>query len=168
MSISTNLYLRSTLAIMGGMKIRQANIEDLRTLYEFEQGIISAERPFDSTLDKDPISYYDLKELVLSSDAEVVVAILDNVIIASAYAQIRAAKDYLDHARYAHLGFMFVRPEQRGKGINGEIIVALEEWIRSKGVREIRLQVYAENDAALSAYNKKGFKAHMLTMRKRI
>jgi len=136
---------------MGELKIRQATLEDLKTLYEFEQGIILAERPYDSTLDKDPINYYDLKELVLSDEAEVIVAVLRNNIIASAYAQIRVANDFLDHSHYAHLGFMFVRPEHRGNGINGEIILALEKWIKGRGVTEVRLQVYAENESALSA-----------------
>lgn len=153
---------------MGELNIRQASLEDLETLYNFEQGIIKVERPFDPTLDEDPINYYDLKKYVLAEDAEVVVAVDENVIVASAYALIKPAKEYLDHDRYAHLGFMFVLPEYRGKGINGEIILALEKWIKTQGASEIRLEVYAENASALSAYVKKGFKAHMLTMRKRI
>lgn len=153
---------------MEALKIRQATIEDLETLYNFEQGIITVERPWDPTLDKDPINYYDLKKYVLADDVEVVVAVINNKIVASAYAQIRVAKEYLDHERYAHLGFMFVKSEHRGKGINGEIILVLEKWIENKGVNEIRLEVYAENTNALSAYTKKGFKPHMLSMRKRI
>jgi hypothetical protein len=39
------------------MIIRKATIDDLPVLLQFEQGIISAERPFDSTLLPDPISY---------------------------------------------------------------------------------------------------------------
>ena len=48
---------------MSKPNIRTATLDDLETLYRFEQGIILAERPFDPTLAKDPISYYDLKEL---------------------------------------------------------------------------------------------------------
>ena len=40
--------------------IRQARHTDLDTLFRFEQGVITAERPFDPTLKKDPIHYYDL------------------------------------------------------------------------------------------------------------
>ena len=153
---------------MSKPNIRTATLDDLETLYRFEQGIILAERPFDPTLAKDPISYYDLKELVLAEGTEVVVAVIDGIIIASAYAQIREAKDYLDHQRYAYLGFMFVEPKHRGKAVNGAIIIALEKWIKQQGISEIRLDVYAENDPALSAYNKSGFQPHMLNMRKRI
>lgn len=153
---------------MSQIEFRTATLGDLETLYSFEQGIIIAERPFDPTLRPDPISYYDLKVLVNQNETEVVVAVVDNEIVGSAYAQIRVAKDYLDHERYAYLGFMFVKPAYRGKGINGGITKALDKWIKSQDVSEIRLDVYAENAAALSAYKKSGFKPHMLNMRKRI
>ena len=153
---------------MSTLLIRPATLDDLETLYRFEQGIILAERPYDPTLVKDPINYYDLKKYVSETETEVVVAVIDDVIVASAYAQIREAKDYLDHQLYAYLGFMFVEPEHRGKSINGAIIESLEKWIKRQGVSEVRLDVYADNNSALSAYNKKGFKPHMLTMRKRI
>ena len=37
---------------------RKAILEDLPILYEFEQGIIAYERPYDVTLKSDPINYY--------------------------------------------------------------------------------------------------------------
>lgn len=58
---------------MDNFTVRSAKIEDLEILLSFEQGIIKAERPYDSTLAKDPITYYDIKELILSDKAEVVV-----------------------------------------------------------------------------------------------
>jgi hypothetical protein len=43
---------------------RPARIDDLDTLYRFEQGIITAERPFNETLKPGHINYYDLKEML--------------------------------------------------------------------------------------------------------
>jgi hypothetical protein len=37
---------------------------DLDILFRFEQGVIAAERPFDPTLKKDPIHYYDLQAMI--------------------------------------------------------------------------------------------------------
>ena len=52
--------------------VRSARPEELPTLKQFEQGIIHAERPYDHTLKPDPISYYDIGELIASPDAEVI------------------------------------------------------------------------------------------------
>lgn len=145
--------------------IRKAILEDLPVLLEFEQGIIKAERPFDVTLGPDPLSYYDLRELVLSDSATVVVAEHDTQVVASGYAMTKKAKHYVDHEDYAYLGFMFTHPDFRGHGINTRIIDALKQWSMEKGLKEIRLTVYDENLAAIRAYEKYGFKKHLIEMR---
>ncbi len=150
---------------MKEIQVRPALLEDLPTLLEFEQGIITFERPFDPTLDNDPISYYDIKAMIGSENAEVVVAIVDDKVVASAYGKIVEAKPYFKYDKYAYLGFMFVHSEYRGKGINGKIIKNLSHWAKSKNITEIQLQVYDENDSAIRAYEKAGFKKYMVTMR---
>lgn len=146
--------------------IRKANLPDLQALLTFEQGIIKVERPFDITLKDDPISYYDLKEMIGSEDAEVAVAELDNQIIASGYAKIENSKTYLKHEKHAYLGFMFVSPLHRGKGINKLIIDYLSNWAELKNVHELRLDVYFENVTAVRAYEKIGFSKHIIEMRR--
>jgi ribosomal protein S18 acetylase RimI-like enzyme len=145
--------------------VRPADLKELDTLKQFEQGIVKAERPFDSTLKKGTISYYDLEALIKSPDAEVLVAVLDGEIIGSGYAQIKTALPYLDHSLYAHLGFMYVKPEYRRRGVNEKILEALKQWSIAKKLTEIRLDVYVENKLAQKAYEKVGFTPHMLLMR---
>src|SRR4029079_10451028 len=103
---------------MEGISIRKATSKDLGVLYEFEQGIIAAERPINPTLAPDPIHYYDLQQMVGSENIEVIVAVFNEKIIGSGYARIKAAEPYESHKNYAYLGFMYVTPEFRGKGIN--------------------------------------------------
>ncbi len=145
--------------------IRKAHLGDLPVLLKFEQGIIEAERPFDPTIKPDPVSYYDLRELLLSEEAIIVVAECGTQVVASGFARIKAARDYLDHKDYAYLGFMYTGPSFRGKGINTLIIDALKDWALSKGLTEIRLTVYEDNLAAIRAYEKYGFKKHLIEMR---
>ena len=45
---------------MNSIHIRKALLSDLATLLEFEQGIIAAERPYDPTLKKEKIQYYNI------------------------------------------------------------------------------------------------------------
>ena len=147
------------------MTIREANAADVSTLLEFEQGIVDAERPFHALLKDGEIHYYDLAELVASPDAGVFIGEIDGVAVASGYARIRKAKDYLRHDRYAYLGFMYVRPEYRGRGLNQEILDALFEWSAARGIDEIRLEVFDANLTAVRAYEKAGFERHLLEMR---
>jgi len=144
---------------------RKATLNDLETLHRFEQGVISAERPFDPTLKKDPISYYDLEYMIDAPHIELIVAELNGEIVASGYARIEEAKDYLQHEKHSYLGFMYTEPRHRGKGINKIIIDALKNWSLSQNVTELRLEVYYNNTSAVAAYEKVGFTKHMIEMR---
>lgn len=145
--------------------IRRAIETDLATLIAFEAGIVAAERPFDSTLKEGEIHYYDLIALIQSLIAEVLVATNGDEIIGSGYALIKEAKDYLKHTHYAYLGFMYVKPEYRGQGVNSLVLDGLITWAKSKNIHEIRLEVYEDNVGAIKAYKKAGFKGNLLEMR---
>ena len=145
---------------------RSATLEDLDTLLKFEQALIEAERPFDPTIRKGHIHYYDIRELIESADSEVVVVVDDSdQILASGYALIKKARQYLDHEYYTYLGFMYTLPDFRGQGLNRMVIAALRKWSDSKGISEIRLTVYNGNAAAVKAYEKVGFQKHIVEMR---
>lgn len=145
--------------------LREANEGDLEVLLQFEQGVISAERPFDPTLGKGKITYYDLNELLNSEDARVVVVESGSKLIACGYALKKKARHYLNHEFYSYLGFMYTHPDFRGKGVNGMVVESLRKWSLSKGLTEIRLTVYDENIPAIKAYEKMGFKKHIIEMR---
>ncbi len=146
-------------------EIRDATINDLPVLLNFEQEIIKAERPFNCTLREDSINYYDLKEMVNDENAKVIVAETDGKIIASGYALPKKASDFFKHEYYAYLGFMFTDPNFRGMGVNAKIIEALKSWSYENGLQEIRLTVYEDNIPAIKAYEKVGFKKLLIEMR---
>lgn len=148
------------------MITREATEQDLKILLEFEQGIVTAERPFNSTLIDGEIHYYDLRHFIKSPDATLIVVEDKDEIVASGYALIRETeKDYYNFKKYVYLGFMFVKPEYRGKGINKIITDELVNWAKSRNISEIRLDVYAQNESAIKAYEKAGFEPLLLTMR---
>ncbi|HEY4325617.1 MAG TPA: GNAT family N-acetyltransferase [Mucilaginibacter sp.] len=150
---------------MEQVTVRTATLDDLETLLGFEQGIISAERPFDPTLKDEQISYYSTEQMITAPHIEVVVAEVGGELVGSGYARIEASKPYLKHQNHAFLGFMFVKPEYRGKGINQKIIEALKQWSLAQNITEMRLEVYDENLPAVRAYKKMGFSKHMVQMR---
>jgi RimJ/RimL family protein N-acetyltransferase len=149
-------------------KVRKARLEDLPILQQFKLGLIQAELPMDETIKEDTTSYYDLKELIQSSESDIFVVELDEKIVASGYAKIMKDRPYLKHDKQGYLGFMFVPQDFRGRGFNKLILDALTTWCKERGVFEIRLDVYDVNQAALRAYEKAGFKKHLITMRMNI
>ena len=147
------------------IQIRTATFADLPILLEFEQAIIEFERTFDPTLKETKISYYDLKGMIPAKDVEVLVAVDDGKVIGSGYAHIMESEIYLKHKENAYLGFMYVNPEYRGQSINKRVVEELINWCSSKGINEIRLDVYSENSAAIKAYEKVGFSNNLVEMR---
>jgi GNAT superfamily N-acetyltransferase len=145
--------------------IRTALLSDLDVLIDCMRGIIETERPFDPTIGDGDIRYYDLAQMIAAPNVEVVVAELAGEIIGSGYARIETAKAYLKHDKHAFLGFMYVKANQRGKGVNKLIIDALKEWATAQNITEFRLEVYNDNLPAIKAYEKVGFKKHLITMR---
>ena len=150
---------------MDEINIRKASPNDLEQLLAFEQDLIKTERPFDPTIKADPVNYYDLKGMLTAPHIEVVIAETNNKIIASGYARIDKSKPFLKHENHAYLGFMYVLPEFRGKGLNKRIIDNLKNWAALQNIKEFRLEVYYDNVAAIKAYEKIGFSRYSLEMR---
>jgi len=150
---------------MSVLIFRPATKSDLPTLLAFEQGIISTERPFNPTIRDKDATYYDIGAFMDRTDAEVIVGTINGEIITSGYALIKPAAPQFTYKTYVHLGFMYVRPAYRGKGINRLLIQELTNWAKKQGVLEVRLEVYSENAAAIRAYEKVGFKKLMVEMR---
>ncbi|USD25741.1 GNAT family N-acetyltransferase [Flagellimonas marinaquae] len=147
------------------VNIRPATMHDLPLLLKFEQEIINAERPFDVTIRKGAVSYYDIEAMIQDPQACIVVAEIEKKVVASGYAIPKKARHYLDHEYYAYLGFMYTDQQYRGKGINAMIVDELKKWSESAGFKEIRLTVYNDNLSAIKAYEKVGFKKHIIEMR---
>lgn len=146
--------------------IRSATINDLNTLLQFEQGVIKTERQFDPTLKAGHINYYDLNEMIEASYIELAVAELNNELIASGYARIeQSKKTFFNYEKYAYLGFMYVVPEYRGKGVINKIIAHLKAWAIAQNLNELRLEVYTDNQPATKAYEKIGFSKLVTEMR---
>lgn len=145
--------------------VRIAKPADLAVLLNFEQAIVSAERPFDVTLRGAGVHYYDISRLMVDDQVRFLVAQSGGEIVACGFARIDESKPYLTHHRHAYLGLMYTREGHRGRGINSLIIEALKEWCISRGIYEMRLDVYAGNAPAVRAYEKAGFEKNLVEMR---
>jgi ribosomal protein S18 acetylase RimI-like enzyme len=150
---------------MNTITTRPATLADMPALLQFEQGVISAERPFDATIKPDPVNYYDLNLLITAPHIHLVVAELNGLPVGSGYARIQTSKHFLNHPQHCYLGFMYVLPQHRGKGVNNLVMHALKDWATSRGITELQLEVYYDNASAVKAYEKSGFSKNMIQMR---
>lgn len=145
--------------------VRRATLADLETLRRFEQGIIAAERPFDPTIRKGEVTYYDIGALIESGEAYVAIAEKGGEAIGCGFARKKPSPSYAEPPFHAYVGLMYVAPEHRGAGVSTLIVDALRDWARANGLTEMRLEVYPDNAAAVRAYQKTGFAPFMLEMR---
>ncbi len=147
------------------IKIRKAIVADLPTLLDFEQQLITVERPMDISLEKEKkIHYYDIGAFIKSEKAEVFVAVAETEIIGSGYGLIKNNDSKFKHPIYGYVGFMFVIEKYRGKGISTLILNQIFNWFKTKNITETRLKVYEENPSAIKAYEKIGFEKNLIEM----
>ena len=155
----------TALNISTPLHLREATLDDLPILLDFEQALVAYERPFAPQLRQGKIHYYDLKAYIQNPDVCVVVAERKGEILGSGYALIRENAPYKTPSQLVYLGFMYVRPEHRGEGINAKVMQYLIQWGKDQGFTEFQLDVYDENTSARKAYEKMGFVPEILTMR---
>lgn len=144
--------------------IKPATLADIETLLQFEQGVITAERPFTNTIRPEKVNYYDLQTLIESDNSYLIIGYLDDVAVASGYIRIEKSKPQHHPDHYGYLGFMYVNGLHRGKGLNKQILEHLKSWAKDRGISKLKLDVYATNESAINAYQKFGFESHMVEM----
>lgn len=150
---------------MKTISIRNANLKDLETLLDFEQGIIAAERPLDSFLGVGELSYYNIPALITAKNTHLIVAVSKEELVGSGYIRIENAKQYHKNPIHGYIGFIFVKPAFRGKKISTAILESLKNWAIDKDLKELRLDVYCNNTGAIKAYERFGFLKSLVNMR---
>jgi GNAT superfamily N-acetyltransferase len=150
---------------MRTISIRTANLNDLETLLEFEQGVIKAERPLDPFLGDDTLSYYNIPKLITAENSHLIVAVANKELVGSGYLKIEDSSHYHKNPKHGYIGFIFVKPAFRGKKISHLILASLKDWGKEKDLKELRLDVYSKNAAALKSYNRFGFTKGLVNMK---
>lgn len=74
------------------------------------------------------------------------------------------AIDQVKGDRYSHIFLLYVAPAHRRKGIGRELMQQAENWARNRGDRQISLQVFTSDRAALNLYQNLDYQVHSLLM----
>jgi len=78
------------------------------------------------------------------------------------------AVDQCQGDRHSHIFLLYVDPLHRRQGIGRELMKTAEEWAKRQGDRQITLQVFTENQTALSLYRSMGYEDQAITLVKRL
>ena len=138
-----------------GVRVRKARIDDLATLVEFTsqeaeeaegstKDLARLERGVKAALEDDSIAMY----WVLVDEDE------------NPVGSISALKEWSDWNAgfYWWIQSMYIVPEQRGRGHMSKLLNAVEHEMQGQNGLELRLYVHQQNERAIRAYEKCGFK----------
>jgi ribosomal protein S18 acetylase RimI-like enzyme len=76
--------------------------------------------------------------------------------------------DYFTGASQGYVSSIAVSKEAEGMGIAKKLMEKAEEWTKSKGYRQLTLNVFASNDRAVKFYSKINFETEIIKMVKEI
>jgi ribosomal protein S18 acetylase RimI-like enzyme len=150
---------------MNQFSIRIARLSDLETLLKFEQGVVAAERPLDSFLGAGELFYYNIPALITGENTLFIVATVADELVGCGYVKIEESNQYHKNPKYGYIGFIYVKPVFRGKKISSLVLENLKKWAKEKSLKELRLDVYSNNSAAIKPYERFGFKKSLVNMR---
>lgn len=145
--------------------IRTADLNDLKTLLAFEQGVVAAEKPLDPFLAEGELHYYNIPELISAKHIRFIVATFKEELVACGYIRLDNSKPYQKNPKHGYVGFMYVKPAFRGQRISNLILENLKIWAKEKELKELRLDVYDTNSSAIKSYERFGFKKILVNMR---
>lgn len=78
------------------------------------------------------------------------------------------AIDQIRGDRHPHIFLLYVKPAHRRQGIGKALMHYVENWALNRGDRQIGLQVFQSNTAALNLYNQLGYQTESLWMVKQL
>ncbi len=150
-----------------GVIIRKATIADVNKIRLLELELIAFEQQIVPSLKQSgEIHYYDLPTVLADEDRSLLLLLeVAGELAGCGLGQIRINKDYYQETYFGYIGLMSVKPSFRGKGYGPRIMNDLLDWFRSKNIKEVKLKVFSNNDAAIASYKKVGFAELMTEMR---
>jgi ribosomal protein S18 acetylase RimI-like enzyme len=76
------------------------------------------------------------------------------------------AIDQVTGDRHAHIFLLYVEPKHRRRGIATALMRYAEDWAKNRGDRQMGLQVFQSNQAALNLYSGLGYQTQSLWLKK--
>jgi len=162
------------------IEVREARIDEIQKVLElwesyrqeYEALLFKKNPKFRDFLvkrsDARNVMHEELKEAVKSKDALLLIGILDGRIVGYCHSYIKDNYPIYNQQKLGHIDIFFVKRQFRGRKMSSQFRDKTYAWFRSKGITQVSLDVYLENEPAHSLYETWGFTNMCINMRKQI
>jgi GNAT superfamily N-acetyltransferase len=96
----------------------------------------------------------------------IIVAVEDGEVVGFIHGFVHFTPDYFGSLKVGTIGHLFVLPEKQGLGLGKKLLEEAEQWLYSKNIHSIGLQVIFENQPAIGFWKKCGYEQELLQFRK--
>lgn len=159
--------------------IRAATLADLEDIRRMQCALADHEMPFDSNIDErlkmgksGYVGYVNIEEYIKKQgeDHYVVVAEAEQTCVGICYGQIKKDDDWSILDKFGYVGCVFVEERYRGGALRvwARMLEELTGWFKERDIKQLRLECYVNNPAAVRAYEKLDFKPMQYIMHKSI
>jgi ribosomal protein S18 acetylase RimI-like enzyme len=144
-----------------GLAVRRARLDDLDTIVELRVALLReyGDHPVYGRLRDDAVERaFELYAAQLRSPHETIfVAERGSRIIGILRCVDSAGSPLLFPEHYCYVSSVYVRPDERHRGVLRRLLAAAESWCGERGIDEIRLHNSPSSTAAEHAWNALGF-----------
>jgi GNAT superfamily N-acetyltransferase len=95
----------------------------------------------------------------------VCIAAADGMPVGFAEGSLRVPPAYYEPGVLGLINHLYVVPQQRGKGLAGQLVRRLQGWFESRRVRTVQLHVVRGNQDAVDFWAGRGFETELMQMR---
>jgi ribosomal protein S18 acetylase RimI-like enzyme len=138
--------------LMSDIEIRQAEIDDLAAIFHLGEKVFTPQAGSNLYRTWDE---YEVTGLFNSEPDYLLVAETDGVVIG--FAMGTTIEKSRSAWNYGHLLWLGVDPDYAGQGVGSRLFDRFREIMEERGVRMLLVDTQADNDDAISFFNRKGF-----------
>jgi ribosomal protein S18 acetylase RimI-like enzyme len=138
--------------LMSDIEIRQAEIDDLAAIFHLGEKVFTPQAGSNLYRTWDE---YEVTGLFNSEPDYLLVAETDGVMIG--FAMGTTIEKSRSAWNYGHLLWLGVDPDYAGQGVGSRLFDRFREIMEERGVRMLLVDTQADNDDAISFFNRKGF-----------
>ena len=155
------------------MKIRKAQLKDAEAMAELSKQFWDAHKNIDpliKPLKKQTIKGHiiDAKKTIKDKNNYIFVAEKDSKIIGAITFFIKINDKYFKEKKYGYLDSATTHKDYRKQGVARELNDFALRYLKNKGIKYVRANVYNSNKIALKAWKKIGFKEQSTNLLKKI
>jgi ribosomal protein S18 acetylase RimI-like enzyme len=154
------------------MKIRRAELQDLKELVEFEKKISSMHGKLDKFYEESGSTEREKKKFLSghlkSRDSLVLVAEENGKIIGYILSYITKRPKIFKEKMSGHISSIYILERYQNKGVAKSLLEETYKWFKKRKIQWVELSVHTKNKSGIKFWEKSRFKTTILRMRRKL